>query len=120
MRKINLDQAAALAILRSAAKQARATAFKPSSKYAEAIEAIITGSHLTYKYVLTTALLAKATDARINPLALQAGADLDGAYDARSLCHDVIVPNEKELLITLWAARTSRTSTSRHGFRKSP
>lgn len=57
------------------------------------------GSHLTYRYVLLTALLAKATDVRINTLALQAGARLKGSYDARSLCHSVIVPNEKELML---------------------
>jgi hypothetical protein len=31
-------------------------------------------------------------------LSLQAGADVDGAYDARSLCHSVLVPLERQLL----------------------
>jgi SacI restriction endonuclease len=33
-----------------------------------------------------------------NALALQAGADVEGAYDARSLCHGVVVPIERQLL----------------------
>jgi hypothetical protein len=98
MRKINLDHNAALQVLRSAAKSARAAGYTATSRHARSIEEIITGTHLTYKYILVTALLAKATDSRIHPRALQAGANLDGAYDARSLCHSVIVPNEKELM----------------------
>ncbi|HTB12117.1 MAG TPA: restriction endonuclease, SacI family [Bryobacteraceae bacterium] len=98
MKKINLDHDAALTVLRSATKRARLKDYTPQSKYSKEVQAIITGSHLTYKYILITALLAKATDDRIHPLALQAGADLDGAYDARSLCHSVIVPNEAGLL----------------------
>jgi hypothetical protein len=48
--------------------------------------------------MLITALLAKATSNEVNPLSLQAGAAIVGAYDARSLCHKVIVPNQKRLL----------------------
>ena len=62
------------------------------------IKAVLTGSHKTYKYVLLTGLLAKATDSSVNALALQAGAPFDGAYDARSLCHGVIVPFERDFL----------------------
>jgi len=62
------------------------------------IQRILSGSHKTYKYVLITALLAKATNSEINALALQAGAPVDGPYDARSLCHKVIVPFEREYL----------------------
>src|SRR5690606_31909732 len=53
---------------------------------------------LTYRYILTTGLLAKATDKRVNALTLQAGSNLPGAYDARSLCHKVLVPVERQLL----------------------
>lgn len=69
-----------------------------ASPYAAEIEQIVMGDHLTYRYVLMTALLAKAVDARANPLSLQAGANLDGAYDARSLCHKVFVPFERQFL----------------------
>lgn len=58
------------------------------------IDKILTGTHKTYKYVLVNALLAKATNAKVNILSLQAGDGADGKYDARSLCHKVLVPFE--------------------------
>ncbi len=73
---------------------------EPNDKYynisslTQFIDKILDNTHKTYKYILVNALLAKATDPSINPLALQAGAALDGAYDARSLCHSVLVPFE--------------------------
>lgn len=62
------------------------------------VRKIILGDHKTYRYILVTGLLAKATDNRVNPLALQAKSTLQGAYDARSLCHKVLVPFEREYL----------------------
>lgn len=62
----------------------------------ELIDNIITGNHLTFKYIFLTVLLAKATNSNANILALQASSNLNGAYDARSLCHQVIVPFERE------------------------
>lgn len=59
---------------------------------------VICGSHKTYRYVLVTGLLAKSVNSKVNALCLQAGAPLDGAYDARSLCHKVVVPFEREYL----------------------
>jgi hypothetical protein len=69
-----------------------------SDKILELISSVLTGTHKTYKYVLLTGLLAKATDNNVDPLALQAGAPLKGAYDARSLCHGVLVPFERNFL----------------------
>ena len=66
--------------------------------YTEQIKSVLYADHKTYKYILITALLAKACDTEVNPLALQAGAQLNGAYDARSLCHKVIVPFERNFL----------------------
>lgn len=60
-----------------------------------AIASIMRDEHLTFRYMLFTALLAKACDPSIHPRAIQAQANLPGAYDARSLCHKVIVPFEK-------------------------
>ena len=60
------------------------------------ITTILLGGHKTYKYILVTALLAKATDESIDILSLQAKDESEGAYDARSLCHKVIVPFERE------------------------
>lgn len=62
------------------------------------IKEIIDGTHKTYRYILVNGLLAKATNNSANPLALQAGASLNGAFDARSLCHKVLVPFEREFL----------------------
>lgn len=70
----------------------------PQSQQSELIGEVILGSHLTYRYILTTGILAKATNPECDPLALQAGASSNGAYDARSLCHHVLVPMERELL----------------------
>lgn len=58
------------------------------------IDLVLDNTHLTFKYVLMTALASKATDSIINPLALQAGSALPGAYDARSVCHGVLVKFE--------------------------
>lgn len=55
------------------------------------VDYVLDNTHLTYKYILVTALASKATDETINPLCLQAGSELPGAYDARSICHGVIV-----------------------------
>jgi SacI restriction endonuclease len=95
---ISLDHSQALRILKSACRLAASREYQPSSEFQRDIEAIVTGPHLTYRYVLVTALLAKATDHRVNPLSLQARAALNGAYDARSLCHKVIVPHEPDLM----------------------
>jgi len=62
------------------------------------IEKILNGTHKTYKYVLVNGLLAKATNNAANPLALQAGSKLKGAFDARSLCHKVLVQFERDFL----------------------
>lgn len=64
----------------------------------EKIRFVLHERHKTYKYILVNALLAKATNGDIHPLALQAGAELEGAFDARSLCHKVLVPFEREHL----------------------
>jgi hypothetical protein len=63
-------------------------------EYKSFIDSVLGSTHKTFKYILVTALLAKATDEFINPLCLQAGSKLDGAYDARSLCHKVLVKFE--------------------------
>lgn len=62
------------------------------------INFVIDNTHLTYKYVLFTALLSKASDSTINALCLQKKSTLPGAYDARTVCHKVIVPFEMETL----------------------
>jgi len=72
--------------------------YRPKTEFCKEIESVILGTHVTYRYILVTGLLSKAVNQDCNPLALQAGSDLDGAYDARSVCHNVLVPIERELL----------------------
>ena len=62
------------------------------------IDYVLDNTHLTYKYILVTALASKATDDSINPLCLQVKSELPGAYDARSICHGVIVRFDMEVL----------------------
>lgn len=58
------------------------------------LKAIIDSGNKTYRYIAITALLAKTINPSLNALSLQKGSALPGAYDARSLCHKVIVPSE--------------------------
>lgn len=67
----------------------------PNDNISNSIDEILRGPHKTYRYVLITAILAKSTNDEIDILSLQAGDDSEGAYDARSLCHKVIVPFER-------------------------
>jgi hypothetical protein len=57
---------------------------------------VLNASQLTYKYILVTNALAKAVNSNIHYRAMQAKSDLDGAYNARSLGHKVVVEWEKE------------------------
>ncbi|MFB2934428.1 restriction endonuclease, SacI family [Aerosakkonemataceae cyanobacterium BLCC-F154] len=94
-----VDKTAAERLLREAIVIAQGDSSKlPTTDWDAEIKMIIQGKHLTFRYILVTALLGKATNPDINALALQAGADMEGAYDARSLCHDVLVPLERQLL----------------------
>lgn len=94
----SVDSARARAILAEATERARQNAYQVSHKIETYIEQIINHTHLTYKYILLNGMLAKATNPAANPLVLQAGSPLDGAFDARSLCHSVVVPFEQTVL----------------------
>jgi hypothetical protein len=50
---------------------------------------------LTYHYVLPTQLLAKGADPNLDAHAIQAGYPGPGAFDARTVAHDVIVPFDR-------------------------
>lgn len=63
---------------------------------AQKIQDIFNASQLTYKYILFTNILAKAVNPEIHYRSMQAGSELDGAYNARSLGHKVVVEWEKE------------------------
>lgn len=90
----NIDRAIAEKTLLSAFRER----CSKNDETSNAVKKVLNGSHKTYKYILINAILAKATNNNIDPLSLQAGAPLKGAYDARSLCHQVLVPFERDFL----------------------
>ncbi|MBL0111609.1 MAG: restriction endonuclease, SacI family [Saprospiraceae bacterium] len=90
----NITKADAEKVLLSAFR----TRCSKSDEISYKITSILKGNHKTYKYILINGLLAKATNDKVNALALQSGAPIPGAYDARSLCHSVLVPFERDFL----------------------
>ena len=62
---------------------------------ASIITTVLRGTHKTYRYILVNALIAKATNSKVDALSLQKGDGKGGKFDARSLCHKVLVPFEK-------------------------
>ncbi len=74
---------------------------EPSDPLGESHELIplirdcLRSSSLTYHYVLPTQLLAKAADPSVDAHAIQAGYSSPGAFDARTVAHDVIVPFDR-------------------------
>ncbi len=59
------------------------------------LETVILASDVTYKYILVTGILAKCVNPSVHPRALQVASTLQHSFDARSLCHDVVVNFEK-------------------------
>jgi hypothetical protein len=90
----NIDLAAARAALEKAWADIGSDS-RPPAPMREQIEQILTSRDVTFKYILVTGYLAKFTNKKIHARALQAGSKLPGAYDARSLCHKVVVGFEK-------------------------
>lgn len=66
-----------------------------TDEIAKSISSVLKSTHKTYRYILVNALLAKATNKDVNALSLQKGDGRKGKFDARSLCHKVVVPFEK-------------------------
>ena len=60
------------------------------------IEQVLGASDVTFKYLLVTGYVAKCVNPKAHARAIQVGSALKGAYDARSLCHKVIIGFEKE------------------------
>ena len=65
----------------------------------ETVDFVMRGRNcLTYRYIMFTALLAKAVDPAVDILSLQARDQSAGAYDARSLAKDVVFQFQKTML----------------------
>ena len=56
----------------------------------------LTSTTKSYRYVLPTQLLSKCVDPNLDCRSLQAGFKGEGAFDARTIAHKVIVPFDKE------------------------
>ncbi|MDO8629325.1 MAG: restriction endonuclease, SacI family [Phycisphaerales bacterium] len=65
------------------------------SEIVAAIDRSINAKIKTYRYVLPTQLLAKLADRSLDCRAIQKGSNLPNSFDARSLCHEVIVPFDR-------------------------
>jgi hypothetical protein len=61
-----------------------------------AIQKSINSQTKTYRYVLPTQLLAKAVDPALDARCVQVASGLTKAFDARSLCHTVIVDFDRK------------------------
>jgi len=61
----------------------------------EAVRRCINSPTKTYRYVLPTQTLAKVVEPALDSRSLQEGSGLDGSFDARSLCHAVVVPFDR-------------------------
>lgn len=65
----------------------------------DTIDFVMNGKNcLTYRYIMLTALLAKAVNSKIDILSLQAGDSSEGSFDARSLASKVVYPFQKTML----------------------
>lgn len=91
---ITVDQGVALEILNRAWNNRQSKA-RPQVRMQQLIEQILSATDVTFKYILVTGYLAKYVNPSVHARALQVGSKLDGAYDARSLCHGVVVGFEK-------------------------
>lgn len=95
---VHVDTEKARMILARSTDLARTKSYTVPAEIETLISQIIAHTHLTYRYVLINGLLGKATNHAANPVTLQAGSALRGAFDARSLCHSVLVPFEQTVL----------------------
>jgi len=68
---------------------------KLPTEIVKAIDRSVNSKTKTYRYVLPTQLLAKLTNLSLDCRAIQEGAALKNAFDARSLCHAVVVPFDR-------------------------
>ncbi len=95
---IEIDKTAATKILQDSYTRCTATLVNTCA-IRETIDFLLRGKNcLTYRYILFTALVAKATNRSADILSLQAGGRSKGAYDARSLAAKVVYPFQLAML----------------------
>jgi hypothetical protein len=74
------------------------TSFVKDAKVRGIIHDLLNARTKAFRYAALTQTLAKAAEHSLSCFALQAGANLAGAFDARSLCRQVVVPFEQKHL----------------------
>ena len=95
---LKIDNTAATTELISSLSRVKHTP-RDTCHIASDIDVVLAGEKcLTYRYVLITALTAKAVDPRVDMLSLQIDDPSDGSYAPRSLCKDVVYPFQKKML----------------------
>lgn len=95
---IDVDKSAAAALLQSVLSECENTPVN-DCLIAETIDFTFSAKNsLTYRYILFTALTAKAVEPAVDIMSLQANDNSEGAYDARSLCSKAIYPFQKMFL----------------------
>jgi SacI restriction endonuclease len=93
---VSIDFVAARVLLDQAWSKTGSPDVCPSTAAMSLLDAILRSENITFKYILVTGLLGKCVDPGVHPRALQTGSKLRKSYDARSLCHKVVVTFEKE------------------------
>ena len=93
---IHVDHGDAVTVIERAWLDAENASLVPSPRLKEFIERVMRAQRAKgFRYALITGILAKNVNPAVHPRALQAQSSLKGAYDARSLCHKVVVSFEK-------------------------
>jgi hypothetical protein len=78
--------------------QIQSAMFVKDKDLEEKIKLVMCSHTKAFRYALLTQVLAKAVDPSVSCLALQAGASVSGAFDARSFCKKTVVIFEAEKL----------------------
>lgn len=95
---LEIDRSAATKLLNDSLRRCTATPVK-TCLIKDTIDFVLSGKNcLTYRYIMFTALVAKAVNPSIDILSLQARDSSAGAYDPRSLAAAVVFPFQKNLL----------------------
>lgn len=94
MPSVTVDRDEAKELFEAAWEGAQTRKSRLDSEIKALIKQVLDRNIISYTYILVTGLLGRRTNNNANAFALQAHSKLEGAYDARSLCHKVVVPFE--------------------------
>jgi hypothetical protein len=101
---VRIDRGEAETLLRRAAALADAGSTSPEwEREVESFSQVCEGKSKTHIAFLGTAMVAKAVNQNVDVFAIKQGAGTPGAYSARGLCTDVVVPEAATLGFDLGA-----------------